>query len=64
MNLNLINRKFIELQKKQDELNDYFNPLKPGIKHHIHIRDLKRDYLDEIEIYGFSSQRMLNDQNF
>lgn len=56
MNLLQINKEFSKLRKIEEYITFRFEPrsrLKTG-KRHIYYQDLKSDFVDEVNAYGFS----------
>lgn len=67
MNLSQIERKFQELQVKENYMRYYFNPIcdkVSGLKQHAYIKELNKDHKLDIQTYGmdpFTMQQKLKD---
>jgi len=58
MSISFINRKFEALAAKEKAVNDYYDCLNHKGKQHPHIQDLRDDYKEDLENYGFSKYQL------
>lgn len=63
MSLALINKKFDELNKKEKEIHDYFDPINIHKNQHPNIKDLRDDYNDDFKNYGFNRSQLKENQH-
>ncbi|EAR85520.2 hypothetical protein TTHERM_00442700 (macronuclear) [Tetrahymena thermophila SB210] len=54
MSLTIIYRKLQELKEKEKKIQDFYDPVKVHKFQHPHIQDLRDDYQEDIQNYGFS----------
>jgi len=56
MNINIIDKKFRELNKVEDYLHAKFEPRVSNseVKRHLYFKEIKNDFVEELNTYGFS----------
>lgn len=58
MSISFINRKFEALAQREKAVNDYYDVLQRKGKQHPNIKDLRDDYREDLENYGFSKNQL------
>jgi hypothetical protein len=58
MSISFVNRKFEALAAKEKAVNDYYDPLNRKGKQHPNIKDLRDDYNEDLQNYGFSKYQL------
>ncbi|CAD8106161.1 unnamed protein product [Paramecium sonneborni] len=56
MSLTLLNKKYQALMQREKQIEDHFDPVVRHKKQHHNIEDLRQDYQEDLENYGFSKQ--------
>ncbi|CAD8103159.1 unnamed protein product [Paramecium sonneborni] len=56
MSLTLLNKKYQALMLREKQIEDHFDPVIRHKKQHHNIEDLRQDYQEDLENYGFSKQ--------
>ncbi|CAD8095358.1 unnamed protein product [Paramecium primaurelia] len=56
MSLTLLNKKYQALMLREKQIEDHFDPVVRHKKQHHNIEDLRQDYQEDLENYGFSKQ--------
>ncbi|CAD8190022.1 unnamed protein product [Paramecium octaurelia] len=56
MSLTLLNKKYQALMLREKQIEDHFDPVGRHKKQHHNIEDLRQDYQEDLENYGFSKQ--------